>query len=160
MDRHSRVELLDSRYAFYFADLVRLCGALGAADDADDISQEVLVYARTHLNEVRDPARLQGWLRTIAARRLYRLKGDRRVDQLNEEVVFAPSDPDLRMDLAAAISRLPNRERHVVTLVYGLGYSQEDAAEVLGIRRGTVGATLFHARTKLAAWLIDYESRR
>jgi RNA polymerase sigma factor (sigma-70 family) len=77
------------------------------------------------------------------------------------EWVWAPaSDPDLRLDLAAAICRLPLRERSVLTLVYGLGYPQETAAQILGIRRGTVAATLAHARTKLASWLLEHEEGR
>ncbi len=158
--RPSAVELLEGDYLGYFADLVRLCRALGAGPDAEDIAQEVLLFAKTHAAEVRDPERLRGWLRTIAARRTMRVKARNRAAFLLQESAYAPADPDLHLDLASAIARLPRRERYAVTLVYGLGYSQDAAAKVLGVRRGTVAAALFHARAKLASWLIEYQRDR
>ncbi len=79
---------------------------------------------------------------------------------LTVELLSAPVPTDLGIDLAISIARLPTRERVVLTLVHGLGYSQQEVADALGIRRGTVAATLFHARRKLADWLIDYRRSR
>jgi len=118
------------------------------------------MFARAHVQDVRDPAKLEGWLRAIAVRKTYRLKSRRPFAQLSGEEMVAPVDTDLPIDLAVTIARLPSRERAVLTLVHGLGYSQADAAEALGIRRGTVAATLSHARAKLATWLIEYERGR
>jgi RNA polymerase sigma factor, sigma-70 family len=146
---------LDSSYVRHFADLVRLCEALGAGADSEDVAQETLVFARAHIQDMRDPTKLRGWLRTIAVRKIYRLKADRTAS-LGVETVSAPLDSDLGLDLANAIARLPQRERGALTLVYGLGYSQEEAAQAMGIRRGTVAAELAHARSKLAHWLADY----
>jgi RNA polymerase sigma factor (sigma-70 family) len=156
----ARQEELDAAYQRHFADLVRLCRALGAGHDSEDLAQEVMMFARAHVQDVRDPAKLEGWLRAIAVRKTYRLKARRSSSQLGSEEMVAPVDTDLPIDLAAAIARLPARERTVLTLVHGLGYSQADAAEALGIRRGTVAATLSHARAKLATWLIEYERGR
>jgi RNA polymerase sigma-70 factor (ECF subfamily) len=153
-------EELDAAYERHFADLARLCRALGAGPDSEDLAQEVMIFARAHVGDVRDPAKLEGWLRAIAVRKTYRLKSRRTSAQLGGEEMIAPLDTDLPIDLAAALARLPARERAVLTLVHGLGYSQADAAEALGIRRGTVAATLSHARAKLATWLIDYERGR
>jgi len=155
-----RQEDLDAAYQRHFADLARLCRALGAGRDAEDLAQEVPIHARAHVQDVRDPARLEGWLRAIAVRKTYRLKARRNSIRLGNEEMVAPVDTDLPIDLAAAIARLPARERSVLTLVQGLGYSQAGAAEALGIRRGTVAATLAHARAKIATWLIDYERGR
>jgi RNA polymerase sigma factor (sigma-70 family) len=146
-----RREDLDAAYQRHFADLARLCRALGAGHDSEDLAQEVMMFARAHVQDVRDPAKLEGWLRAIAV-----LKSRRPFAQLSSEEMVAPVDTDLPIDLAAGIARLPSRERAVLTLVHGLGYSQADAAEALGIRRGTVAATLSHARAKLATWLIEY----
>jgi RNA polymerase sigma factor (sigma-70 family) len=152
-----RQEDLDAAYQRHFADLARLCRALGAGHDSEDLAQEVMMFARAHVQDVRDPAKLEGWLRAIAVRKTYRLKSRRPFAQLSSGEMVAPVDTDLPIDLAAGIARLPARERAVLTLVHGLGYSQADAAEALGIRRGTVAATLSHARAKLATWLIEYE---
>jgi len=156
-----RREDLDAAYQRHFADLARLCRALGAGHDSEDLAQEVMMFARAHVQDVRDPAKLEGWLRAITVRKTYRLKSRRPPAQLSSEEMVAPVDTELPIDLAAAIApRLPSRERTVLTLVHGLGYSQADAAEALGIRRGTVAATLSHARAKLATWLIEYERGR
>ena len=155
-----RQEDLDAGYERHFADLARLCRALGAGHDSEDLAQEVMMFARAHVQDVRDPAKLDGWLRAIAVRKTYRLKARRRTAPLGGEEMIAPVDTDLPIDLAAAIARLPARERAVLTLVHGLGYSQADTAEALGIRRGTVAATLSHARARLATWLIDYDRGR
>ena len=155
-----RQEDLDAAYQRHFADLARLCRGLGAGHDSEDLAQEVMIFARAHIQEVRDPAKLEGWLRAVAVRKTYRLKTRRTSAPLSDEEIVAPVDTDLPIDIAAAIARLPARERAVLTLVHGLDYSQADAAEALGIRRGTVAATLSHARAKLATWLIEYERGR
>ena len=59
-------------------------------------------------------------------------------------------DPEAKLDCSAAVARLPERERFAIALVYGLGYPQEQAAQVLGVARGTVAASLWKARKKLA----------
>jgi len=140
---------LDESYSRYFGDLVRLCRALGAGPEAEDLAQETLIYAREHIDELRDPNKVTPWLRQIARRSARRhLKHKPR--SVGEPVlVFAPRDVAMSLDLAGAVARLPLRERQAIGLVYGLGYSQEEVAEVLGIARGTVAATLFHARRRL-----------
>jgi RNA polymerase sigma factor (sigma-70 family) len=57
--------------------------------------------------------------------------------------------PELRVLIAA----LPERERQAVFLRYYAGLSQDEIAEVLAVRPGTVGASLNHARNKLRAGL-------
>jgi len=145
----------DADYAALFADLTRLCRALGAGGRADDVAQEALLYARAHLHELRDPARLRAWVRTIAARRVGRLRRhDAGVDEA--DLVFVPLDADLGIDAARAIARLPRRERQAVVLVYGLGYPNADAAAMLGVSPGTLGASLWKARQRLARELANY----
>ena len=155
LDRPSSLEALDAAFDRHFADLVRLSRALGAGGEAEDIAQEVMVYARAHVWQLRDPDSLGSWLRAIAARKTIRLTASRKNPP--DSHVYAPGDPDLRLDLADALRRLPPRERAAVTLVYMLGYTEEATAQALGVRRGTIAASLFHARNKMATWLIEYE---
>jgi DNA-directed RNA polymerase specialized sigma24 family protein len=72
------------------------------------------------------------------------------------EGALVPLAPDLGLDAAAAVARLPERERLAVVLVYGMGYRQDEAAGVLGVTRGTVAASLWKARRRLARDLADY----
>ena len=145
----------DADYPVLFAELTRLCRALGAGSRAEDVAQEAILYGRSHVRELRDPARLRPWLRTIAARAVTRLRPvDHRTDEGAE--VFIPVDADLGIDAARAVATLPLRERQAVVLVYGLGFSNVEAAAMLGISAGTLGASLWKARQRLARELAGY----
>ena len=155
----SLVAAFDADYEALFVDLTRLCQALGAGAGAEDLAQDALVFGRAHLRELRDPAKLRPWLRRIAARSVGRARDDQRRDRSEAAFEFLPIDRDLGIDAAAAITRLPARERLSVALVYGLGYEQHEAADVLGIARGTVAALLWRARRRLAIELADYAGK-
>jgi RNA polymerase sigma-70 factor (ECF subfamily) len=59
----------------------------------------------------------------------------------------------MRRRLLAAVDRLPEKLRAVVTCRYLLELSEEETAAVLGIRRGTVKSRLSRALVKLETWL-------
>jgi RNA polymerase sigma-70 factor (ECF subfamily) len=151
----------DARYGELIADLRRVCLAMGAGSDSEDIAQEVLTYARSRLYQLRDDAKLVAWLRKIAVRSALRRRS------IEPDVVIAADlsvDPDLALvdlglDERAALAALGPRQRQLVRLVYFSGYRQEEAADMLGISRGTVAKTLWLARRALARSLADYEDR-
>lgn len=58
-----------------------------------------------------------------------------------------------RTDLATALASLPEDRRAAVLLVDAAGFSYEEAAEVLGVRPGTIASRLHHARSVLRATL-------
>jgi DNA-directed RNA polymerase specialized sigma24 family protein len=152
---------IDAEYEALFAELTRFCRVLGAGGSAEDVAQEVLLDGRAHLDQLRDETSLRPWLRAIAVRRVSRLRA-KAWRSLADDPTFLPVDPDLGLDASAAIARLPERERIAVVLVYGLGYGQEETAEMLGITRGGVASSLWQARRKLARDLAPYrrESER
>jgi DNA-directed RNA polymerase specialized sigma24 family protein len=149
------VSAFDASYEALFAELTRLCRALGAGLNAEDVAQESLVYGRDHLDDLRDPTRLRPWLRTIAVRSVSRHR-PRPSARDASELALLPVDPDLGLDASAAVARLPARERAAVVLVYGLGYGQDEVADMMGITRGTVAASLWKARRRLARDLAVY----
>lgn len=140
----------DAAYVKLFDELCALCRALGVFDEADDVAQEALLYGRAHLGDLRDQRNLRPWLRRIAARGAAQARRRRLPSLDGTEPSFVPLDPEMKLDCSAAVARLPDRERFAIALVYGLGYRQEEAAQVLGIARGTVAASLWKARQKLA----------
>jgi RNA polymerase sigma-70 factor (ECF subfamily) len=153
------VSMIDSQYSQLLVELSRLAVAVGAGLDAEDVAQEVLLRARARLDQLRDEAKLIPWLRRMIVnevRQRQRSQGGR----VGHLLQFAPVDPSVGLDIAAAIARLPERERLAMTLTYGLGYRQAEAAELLGIRRGTIAAMLFNARRRLALELVEYEKTR
>lgn len=148
----------DARYDELFAELRRLCRALGAGDDAEDVAQEVLVYGRSRLHELRDDEKLVPWLRRIAIRsatRARRARG-RDLEAIDPVRDLGLGPIELGLDERAALRALPARQRQLVTLVYFAGYRQEEVAEMLGISRGTVAKTLWEARCALAHALVGY----
>jgi RNA polymerase sigma-70 factor (ECF subfamily) len=145
----------DASYDVLFGELAGFCRALGAGPDAEDIAQETLIVGRRHLADLREAGSLRPWLRRIAVRAVVRSRRRPRA-QLIEDGALLPNAPDLGLDAAAAISRLPDRERMAVVLVYGMGFHQDEVAELLGVRRGTVAASLWKARRRLARDLADY----
>ncbi len=151
------LEGFDSQYRALFGDLAALARALGAGPDAEDVAQEALLEARGHLHQLRDPDKLRAWVRRMAVRGACRAR--RRhvadIDAQHNEHLPVTEFPDL--DVAAAVAELPERERLAVTLVYGLGYRQDEAASLMGVSAGTVYSSIWRARRKLARVLADDE---
>jgi RNA polymerase sigma-70 factor (ECF subfamily) len=123
---------------------------LAPGADRDDIVQESLVRAwrrRSTFDATRGTAR--AWLCAIAADQARR--ATRRARPQVESAVGAanPYDSDLFLDLERALSRLPQRQREAVDLVYVVGLTVAEAATVMGVAVGTVKSTLSDARAKL-----------
>jgi RNA polymerase sigma-70 factor, ECF subfamily len=151
-------ETFDSQYSALFGDLVSLARALGAGGDAEDVAQEALLAARARLEQLRDPTKLRAWVRTMAVRGACRSRS-RRVGQLDDQTIERLPGMEIpNTDVAAAIAGLPERERVAVTLVFGLGYRQDEAAELMSISQGTVYSSIWRARRKLARLLADDET--
>lgn len=148
-------EEFDERYPRLFVGLTRLGQALGAGSEAEDVAQEVLLEGRSHLSRLRDGDKLQAWLRRMMVRACYRHRSRGHPSALDPTVAYVPLDRSGALDLGIAVARMPSRERLAVTLVYGLGYSQAEAADTMGITRGGLATALFKARAKLAQELDD-----
>jgi RNA polymerase sigma-70 factor (ECF subfamily) len=149
------LEGFDSRYSALFDDLVALARAVGAGAEAEDVAQEALLEARGHLHQLRDPNKLRAWVRRIAIRGACRARrrGSAYLGAEHLERLPETSFPDV--DVAAAIAGLPDRERLAVTLVFGLGYRQDEAADLMGVAAGTVYSSIWRARRKLARLLAE-----
>src|SRR5664280_232642 len=145
----------DEGYPRLFARLTRLGRTLGAGPDAEDLAQDVLVQARHHLRDLRDSSKLEAWLRRMMVRACGRYRRRRRAVGIDATVAYVPADRSAVLDLGAAVARLPNRERLALTLVYGLGLSEADAADAMAITRGGLASALFKARARLSREVDD-----
>jgi RNA polymerase sigma-70 factor, ECF subfamily len=148
-------EGFDSRYEELFGDLVALSRSLGAGPDAEDVAQEALLHARAHLGELRDPDKLRPWVRRIAVRGACRARRRKHKAGGEDQFERLPTAQVPDVDVAAAIAGLPERERIAVTLVFGLGYRQDEAADLMGVAAGTVYSSIWRARRKLARLLAE-----
>lgn len=103
-------------------------------DHAREATAEALAWAWEHWDRVEPMDNAPGYLYRVArtkARKLYKGK---------PVLPPAPSDdmPWIEPGLPAAISRLSDRQRVVVGLVYAFGWTQADVAELLGLSHGAV----------------------
>jgi RNA polymerase sigma-70 factor (ECF subfamily) len=131
---------------------------LGDRDRMDDVLQEVYVKAFRSLPSFKGASALGTWL--------YRITYNACIDDLrrrpapvalSDDRAAAVADPGAgpediatgRGDLAAALNALPLDQRTVVLLVDAYGLDYADAAEVLGVRVGTIGSRLSRARAVL-----------
>ncbi len=137
------------------------------ATAADDLSQQALERALTHWRQF-DPQREMGvWLLSIAHNaHLDTLRRQSRMTVTDptelqrvqdDHQVHAQADsghsPGLRMDLEAALARLPADQRQPLLLVCVEQLSYAEVAEVLHIPIGTVMSRVCRGRAALRAFL-------
>ena len=135
----------------------------GSAADAEDAVQEAFVKAYRALRRFRSGAPFRPWLLTIVAneaRNRRRSAGRRerlalRVaeDPLSGGAVPSPEaallDAEQREELLAAVNDLREDDRLVIACRYFMGLSEEETAEALGWRRGTVKSRTSRALERL-----------
>lgn len=135
--------------------LARICGSI-ALEHADDAAQEALVQVMRDLRTLREPAALRAWARRIAVREAVRhARRDRQDGQraggTEIDALSAPAhDPGLASDVRAVLARLAPEQRAILVLRDLEGLSEDEAAEQLGVARGTVKSRLFRAREAFA----------
>jgi RNA polymerase sigma-70 factor (ECF subfamily) len=115
---------------------------------ADDIVHDTYLVARSRIDQLRDISALDRWLARIAENLCYQAlrRSATHARQLPRLVQPAQvSDPALR-DL---IERLPLRQRAIVVLHYGHGYSLEEIAPILGLSYANVRAVLSRTRRRM-----------
>jgi RNA polymerase sigma factor (sigma-70 family) len=125
----------------------RICGAI-ALDDGDDAMQETMIRVLKGIRSLREPAALRGWVRRIAVREAIKLAQARRdpvpTDRLPER---ATGDaPELGAEIADVLRRLGPEQRAILVLRDLEGFSEAEAATVLGVELGTVKSRLHRAR--------------
>lgn len=132
---------------------------------AQDAVQDALVAAWRDIRGLRDPERVEAWLRRILvhvcndrARRIRR----RAVHELQGDVVdlhilepHTDEVPSQRIEerdrLERALARLPAHQRAVLVLTYYLDLSLAESAQTLAIPMGTTKSRLKYARLALRA---------
>jgi RNA polymerase sigma-70 factor (ECF subfamily) len=135
----------------------------GSAADAEDAVQSGFVKAWAALPRFRSGAAFKPWLLRIVANEAHnRRRSERRRVELRLRATAAqpPGDAapspegaalgrDRREALLRALGRLDERDRDVLTCRYFLDLSEEETAEILGVRRGTVKSRTSRALARL-----------
>ena len=128
----------------------RLAARLGPDADRDDVVQEALIRAwqkRGQYDESRGTAAT--WLLAITADQARRARRRQRPFALVGEINVPGRSPDDRVDVEAAVARLPRRQKLAVDCFYFIGLSVAETAAVMGCSGGTVKSTLSDARKRL-----------
>ncbi|HWH34513.1 MAG TPA: sigma-70 family RNA polymerase sigma factor [Acidimicrobiales bacterium] len=129
---------------------------LGDRTLGEDIAAEALARTWLHWSRVHDLEHRRAWVLRVTTNLC--------LDQLRRRrpAVMALSSPDptdavaLRLALAAALRKLPRRQREVVVLRHLADLSEAEVARVLGINPGTVGAHLHRGLASLRGRLGDH----
>lgn len=125
--------------------------------EARDVVQDTWESAARGLLRIDDPARFGAWIYGIAARKCAdAIRGKYRrqnVAATAQAMVLGPADEESgnndRLDLGAAMKRLPPEQRIAVSLYFGEGMSVAEIAAITNAPEGTVKSRLFAARKAL-----------
>ena len=141
----------------------------GSAAEAEEAAQDAFLKAHRSLGRFREDAPFRPWLLAIVANeaRNRRVSAGRRErlalrarDQARVEVTAGSAETAIlaaeeRAGLLAAIERLPERDRLVISCRYLLELNEAETAAALGCRPGTVKSRLSRALDRLRAEVRD-----
>ena len=128
---------------------------------ADDLVQETLLKAWSHIDSFQVGTNLRAWLFTILRNLFHSEYRKRRREVEDADGKYAATlavQPaqgahlDFE-DMQRALTRLPADQREALLLVGASGFSYEQAADICGCAVGTIKSRVNRARSKLAALL-------
>ena len=150
MRRGAEPRELEALYCERFrAFLLSVTALLGNGDEALDVVQDAFARALRRRASFRAEGDLEAWVWRIvlnAARDRRRSLGRERPQAWLEPVAAAA---ETNGEVRTSVLRLPERQRLVVFLRYYADLSYDQIAEALGIRPGTVAASLNAAHASL-----------
>jgi len=155
---------LAALYQAHALGLVRLAKImLGDQAAAEDVVQDAFLGLHRRWHALDDPRRALGYLRASV------LNGCRSAHRGSARraraLLFAPRAADIasaeesaligeaNREVIAALRALPARQREAVVLRFYLGLSEDEAAQAMGVARGTVKSATSRGRAALARTL-------
>lgn len=156
-DRAAFAALIDRHYDRIFRFAWRLTGA---ADQAEDLAQDVAILLARRIRQFRGDAKFTTWLYQVtlnAARDAGRRTAtrDRAMDRYAEDMDRNMAEERDRAAssewLQAALATLRDDWRETAALVVGEGLTQAEAGETLGISEGTVAWRMTEVKKALTA---------
>ena len=129
-------------------------------DDVDDVLQDVFIRVWEKLDTFRGNSAFSTWLHRLATNVILRRRerlGTEASRHTGGESDLASrratsNDSGLRIDIEAAVDRLPPRARQVFVLHDMEGFKHEEIATALEISVGTSRSQLHHARMALRSY--------
>jgi RNA polymerase sigma factor (sigma-70 family) len=154
--REATAATIEATYRARAPEFLRVATAIaGSREGGRDAVQEALTRSLARRGTFRGSGTVEAWLwkAVVNAARNVRARSPLVAD--GPEGDFAADDAvnEQRDAVRAAVSVLPERQRHALFLRYYADLDYSAIADALGVRRGTVSATLSHAHETLRAAL-------
>jgi len=166
-DRAAFGELVVRYEAAVFATALR---RLGNYAEAEELTQEVFVQAMQRIEQLREPERFGGWLRTITVRMAINRMTRQRHGIATEPETLAATCIETETPLASALAaergervraglrRLRKLDRETLVAFYMKGQSLIEMADEFDAPIGTIKRRLHVARKRLATELAEEDS--
>ena len=153
------VRAFESLYHAHAAGVHRLCRSMVGDDgQARELLQDIFVRAWERLGSFRGDSALATWLHRLGVNVILEhlrtfSRDEARLAELDESSPATARSTeaglDARMDIDAAMARLPAGARTVFVLHDIQGYSHDEIAQMTGTAAGTARAQLWRARRHL-----------
>jgi RNA polymerase sigma-70 factor (ECF subfamily) len=137
----------------------------GSVNNADDLVQETVMRAMTHIDSFTPGTNMSAWLLTIL-RNLFRSQYRKRRREVEDPdgsylaSLKLPAEQFGRLEfkeLIEALAKLPYVQREALLLVAASGFSYDEAAAICEVAVGTIKSRVSRAR-QLLAELLDIDS--
>jgi len=129
----------------------------GNIDLVDEISQEVFIKVFKRLKKLRDIHGFKKWLfkitRNICIDYYRKSKKNKALLEFNESISISDENIEnkfiLKEDIKTSLLKLNPEERKVMILIYYLGFSYKEAAEIMSCPVKTIDSRIYNASKKL-----------
>lgn len=120
---------------------------------ADDVAQDTFLEAWRKIGQYRGEGAFAAWLNRIAYTKYLMVARRRKLEPLDSiDEAAQPrfsENANARLDLEKAMAKLSLPERAALTLCFALGYTNEEAAEILNVPVGTLKSHIQRGRDRL-----------
>ena len=154
--REATAATIEAAYRAHATEFLRVATAIaGSREGGRDAVQEALTRAFARRGTFRGSGTVEAWLwkAVVNAARNVRARSPLFAEDSEADAAAGEADDERRDAVRMAVAALPERQRHALFLRYYADLDYASIAAALGIRRGTVSATLNHAHEALRAAL-------
>ncbi len=124
-------------------------------DDANDVTQDVLIQLYKTTREFESDSHLKNWLIRVTVNQCKMLFRSpwRKIEDIGEYADTLGFEEESHLALFQALMKLDKKYRVPILLFYYEGYSTAEIASILKVPEKTVSTRLFRARAKLKDYL-------